>query len=684
MSSHERLNHTTDSHSQDTEDNTINGSHQNIKLETIRGPGSKYYHPIHRLPETHTDAEDSNNDDMEKGQNCSPCACPTSWTQKLTGLPVFVMCYGIAGIWMMTLGSLLGSQITSIERHLGLSSSKTGLILSSNDIGYLIAVLFGSHIGKYTHIPRCLSVSGLVFGISAIVMSFGRLEEPRVWRRGLQNNQTTLEMNQGIQFLCSVEDYTSYMNSSSGVNITHGGAPSIRHASSSGQPMAQDLSWAFWVFVVSAVVGGMVKSYRIPLLTHYVESNIQDKSRSGMYLGSSFTAMVFGPPVALLLGSYVSSLPVDLQETTMSKFDQRWVGAWWLGFIIVGSGSILFSLPVMFFPKHVKTAPEKMKTDKETNRMKSVKKVFIDMPKSLARIFRRPVYILALVGGCLEGFAFSGWFSFSQKYIETQFNKTPQQVSMTTGIIIIFTLAGGTFLGGYLSSRLKLELRGCTIYTLVICGVSAALDSLYLIFGCDNSEVMGLGDSSTVSSEACGCSSQTFFVCGDNNVDYRSPCLAGCTNVSNMVFSNCSEIMGGQARPGLCALGCPNFIPFMVVYSLSMLIGCSGIVPGFLMVVRSVESVDQSLATGASAFCQTLIGMLPAPILFGKLIDSTCRLWSVTSGYCMLYDRVMFRYYFNGIYIGLRIAHVIVLIFLLLIVQRQGKRENSTTTPEVK
>ncbi|KAH9491422.1 hypothetical protein Btru_032139 [Bulinus truncatus] len=550
---------------------------------------TKCPHGYQTLPNTHEDSPEIK-DDVTNDQVC--CHCPSSWTQKLSSLPVFVICYGIAGIWMTTLGSLLGSQITSIERHLGLSSSKTGLILSSNDIGYLMAVLFGSHIGKYLHIPRCLSISGLVFGISVIAMSFGRLEEPKVWLREIKNETTET----GSRYLCSVDDMMTYSNEG---NITDGSLPSMRPTA---QVTSQALSWAFWLFVVSAMVGGMVKSYRIPLLTHYVESNIKDKSRSGMFIGSSFTAMVFGPPIALLLGSYISSLPVDLQDTTMSKYDQRWVGAWWLGFVIVGGGSVLFSLPVLFFPKQIRPAPE-LKNEQN----KKVKNVFIDLPKSVVRIFRRPVYILALIGGCIEGMAFSGWFAFSQKYIETQFNRTTQQVSMTTGIIVIFSLAVGTFLGGFLTSRFKLQLRGCAIFTLVICVVSAALDSLYLLFGCDNSQVLGLDESRTLSAQICGCSSDTFFVCGDNNVDYRSPCMAGCTNVSDMVFGNCSEINGGQARPGLCSLNCPFFIPFMVIYCVGMFIGCSGIVPGFLMVVRSVESRDQSLATGASAFCQTLV-----------------------------------------------------------------------------
>ena len=45
------------------------------------------------------------------------------------------------------------------------------------------------------------------------------------------------------------------------------------------------LTWAFWLMIVAAVVGGVVKSYRLPLFTYYVESNVKDSSSSALLLG---------------------------------------------------------------------------------------------------------------------------------------------------------------------------------------------------------------------------------------------------------------------------------------------------------------------------------------------------------------------------------------------------------------
>lgn len=44
--------------------------------------------------------------------------------------------------------------------------------------------------------------------------------------------------------------------------------------------------------------------------------------------------------------------------------------------------------------------------------------------------------------------------------------------------------------------------------------------------------------------------------------------------------------------------------------------------------------------------------MIPGPIIFGRIIDSTCLVWNKTKngrkGNCLLYDPVKFRYYLHS------------------------------------
>lgn len=52
----------------------------------------------------------------------------------------------------------------------------------------------------------------------------------------------------------------------------------------------------------------------------------------------------------------------------------------------------------------------------------------------------------------------------------------------------------------------------------------------------------------------------------------------------------------------------------------------------------------------------SLFALIPGPILFGRIIDSTCTIWSEKCGErgnCQLYDQDLFRYYVNFTAVGL-------------------------------
>ena len=74
---------------------------------------------------------------------------------------------------------------------------------------------------------------------------------------------------------------------------------------------------------------------------------------------------------------------------------------------------------------------------------------------------------------------------------------------------------------------------------------------------------------------------------------------------------------------------------------------------------RSVNEEERSFALGMQFVIFRLFGYIPAPILFGNLIDSTCLLWKSTcgskGGRCLLYDIEQFRYRYVGLCAGIKI-----------------------------
>lgn len=51
-----------------------------------------------------------------------------------------------------------------------------------------------------------------------------------------------------------------------------------------------------------------------------------------------------------------------IADVDISPRDPRWIGAWWIGFLTFGLGSILTGLPVMCFPKRFHAKQTKVNT----------------------------------------------------------------------------------------------------------------------------------------------------------------------------------------------------------------------------------------------------------------------------------------------------------------------------------
>ena len=45
--------------------------------------------------------------------------------------------------------------------------------------------------------------------------------------------------------------------------------------------------------------------------------------------------------------------PPSISDSTLKPTDPRWIGAWWMGFLLVGALAIVSSLPMLFFPRRL-------------------------------------------------------------------------------------------------------------------------------------------------------------------------------------------------------------------------------------------------------------------------------------------------------------------------------------------
>lgn len=166
----------------------------------------------------------------------------------------------------------------------------------------------------------------------------------------------------------------------------------------------------------------------------------------------------------------------------------------------------------------------------------------------------------------------------------------------------------------------------------------------------------------------CDCSTNKFTpICGQDGKTYLSPCHAGCQNYTKeddkiIEYSNCmcphpnmtDSPVVGNATIGYCELKCPNFILYIILFSIFVFIHSTSEVGSMLLILRCVDPRDKAMALGLIQFAIGLFGNVPCPIVYGAVVDSACLVWKMAcdgKGACLLYDSDVFRMFYHGKYL---------------------------------
>lgn len=572
-----------------------------------------------------------------------PCFRP-SLLQRCARIGVFVAFYCPAALCTSAISVYMSSQITTLEKQFGFTSAQSGFLMSCNDIGFLLTTIFVANLARSLHIPRSLFVSTFCFGLSGVFCSLAYFLSP------VANTDQPIPANMSSQntFFNTGDQLCSFANKSSeggcDPNLAKIGAPT------------KFTSIAIVIIAVGMIIQGFGKAPRQPFIITYIDDNVP-KQKTACFIGVIMAISIFGPGVGFGLGAFFSQTYVTLEDVQISVRDPRWIGAWWLGFIVFGLLAMIVSIPLMCFPKRMpgskRKAPPKSKGDKSIT--SNVKQGFKELVKKLVRILRNARFTLNLAAVCIVLFLVGGFLAFTPKYLETQFFIPAWYANILLGGIVIVSTCVGTFVGGFLTSYKRLHPYTCIKLVGVVNLLSILSHGLGFVLGCDNPQIVGLGNTMLNSScsSNCNCDSTEYLpVCGSDDRNYLTPCHAGCLDSvmgpKGLMYTNCTCVLGGgSAVPGLCETDCAMLWPFLMVALFSSLFGALCIVPGIMFSVRCVSDEDKSLAVGVSSFMQTTCGWMAGPVVSGKIIDTCCKLWSSScygKGACALYDIEDFRF----------------------------------------
>uniref|UniRef100_A0A3Q2ZYY5 Solute carrier organic anion transporter family member n=1 Tax=Kryptolebias marmoratus TaxID=37003 RepID=A0A3Q2ZYY5_KRYMA len=368
-------------------------------------------------------------------------------------------------------GTYVKSSITQIERRFDLSSSHVGLIDGSFEMGNLLFLALVSHFGAQLHRPKLIAAGCLLMAAGALLTGSTH------FFMGRYKFDTVVPSDGSNVSACSDRLETADM---SGVQVE---TTSEACVSESGSNM--------WIYIfLGNALRGIGETPVTPLGVSYID-DFAKAENSPFYIACLQTITLLGPTFGFLLGSYCAKLyvdvgQVDLDGVTITPRDARWVGAWWLGFLVSSGLLLVSSVPFWFLPRSL---PDLKLTDIAKGASERFSSGFLP---SLKRLLGTPAYFLLLCGSVLKFSSFIGLFTFKAKYMEQQFGQSASRANFLLGVLNLPAVAVGIFLGGLIMRRYKLSVVSGAQLSLATSFMGYLL--LLLLFGtkCENLPVAGL------------------------------------------------------------------------------------------------------------------------------------------------------------------------------------------------
>ncbi|XP_024880200.1 solute carrier organic anion transporter family member 4C1 [Temnothorax curvispinosus] len=636
-------------------------------------------------------------------KDCGICGIYPRWLRNRATPKNFIAVYGLLGTVQAMAFIYIVVTLTTLEKRFKIPSRTTGLILSGNEISQILSLIL-TYYGGSSHRPRWIAVGVGLSALSCLILAlphfiYGPGKDALALTKEYLDqtllNMTTVPENFAI---CPRTNQPELCDAETKLSVSY-------------LPLL--------LIFISQFVLGIGTTLYYGLGQTYLDDNTKKKN-TPMLLGFTFALRTVGPAIGFLLGYACLSLYIDPKlHPVITTKDPRWLGAWWLGWIILGVTMAMFAVLIAMFPRDLPTSKDISKPDGEiplkldlvlqqkpplqmepTNPV-PVETEYIptirEFPKAMKRLLTNWLLTCNNLSAVFYILGASAYITFLAKYLEIQYSTSAAGGTVITGPISLVGIVLGFLLSGLVISKFKPSPRPLLAWNVLVGIIFVVGQILYIFLGCTNSGIRGINLKTmemnlTADCNAdCNCAGVKYSpVCHEASMTtFFSACHAGCrTILDDKQFGNCScltlnepsrigdhfdyfsssraFISEQQMRPpdsqalppisdtvkaGPCASDCKRpYLLFVLLNCVINTLGCSGKIGNVLVNYRSVEKRDKSLSQGVTLMIVSLLALIPGPIIFGAIIDSTCLIWEEscgTRGNCWFYHRDNFRFLVN-------------------------------------
>ncbi|KAG8187153.1 hypothetical protein JTE90_020031 [Oedothorax gibbosus] len=414
--------------------------------------------------------------------------------------------------------------------------------------------------------------------------------------------------------------------------------------------------------IVCGIGFGNLAYYAVGLA--YMDDNAKKKN-TPIYLAFAYALRLLGPLVGFLMSYFfLKYYENPFVDPGFGPEDPRWIGGWWMGFMLQGVLVMIFSAPIALFPRRL---PGHKLAAATVRKGEGLGSNLAGLWAALKRLGKNPIYIFLVINTIGVIFGGFGHYIMLPKYMENQFRVSASQASLISGPPGISALIVSTLLGGYLVYRFRPNAKFLTGGLAILEIVGAVGFLILTIPKCESIQMSNYGwDGQGLILEGscnsnCSCTTRSFTpVCSpDGKTHFFSACHAGCHGKVNQTFTECSCIADSfsmdedSTTEGFCIThGCWNqaLIYIITLPIISFIVNILKIA-NTMVFLRCINTEDKSVALGTFETFLSAFGFIPYPVVFGALVDSACLVWEKScgqTGNCWFYDITKFNYLLHG------------------------------------
>lgn len=356
----------------------------------------------------------------QESMACGLGPCKPPWIQFFASKQAFLVTFCITWVLQGMFYTYFVSVITTIEKLFQLQSKTTGFIMSATEIGQIGSSLLLTYYGGQGHRPKWIACGMVLFAASSFACSMPHF----IFGQQMLSENASAVAIPNVCHLPEASHLTNYYNS------TEQQCKEEYLAEQRIQSKITTIVLA--IFFISLLGVGMGQTAVYTLGIPYIDDNVASRE-SPLYFAITIGVRILGPALGFILGSFCTRLFVDLSaEPQITPTDPRWVGAWWLGLVLISSLLILASLAMFAFPKRLSTCrplPSAKKPRESSRKNPSLR----DFPKAVKRLLRNDILMFRTASSVLHILPIAGLYTFLPKYLESQFRLTAHAANMVSG-----------------------------------------------------------------------------------------------------------------------------------------------------------------------------------------------------------------------------------------------------------